>query len=137
MSGYAFRSKKDIGRIRSSVKATENAVRRRGSTALDSRSPYAPGPSRTVAIFRCGTEGCLQYKLVDQAELYTGNMSTLFNSISGWIDVDDACGADGGNTFQSTSLTAAMAEDDVVVLSTDNNRVYQRDDADGMFYEIP
>lgn len=137
MSGYAFRSKKDIQRIRRSVRAAETAARNRGALALDKVAPNAPGPSRTVVLFRCGTEGCLQYKLVDQSEVYTSNMSALFNTVAGWDDVDDACGADGGSTFQQASLTAAIAEDDVVVLSSDDNRVYQRDDVDGAFYEVP
>lgn len=100
--------------------------------------PASGEGDKNVVIFRCGPSGCLQYRIVNQSQVSAGNMDTLFNSLTGWNDVDDACaGGEAGDTFQANALTAAFESPDVVVLATDNNRVYQVSASDGLFYEIP
>ena len=137
MSGIVFRSKRDIRRIRQSVKTTERAGRQRGSQPRKRNTPDLPGTTGKVALFRCGPNGCLQYRLVNLDQVTAGNAPTLFNSVTGWSDVDDACsGDDGGSTFNTATLTQSLETNDVAVLSSDDDRMYQQD-ADGSFYEIP
>lgn len=138
MTGYAFRKKSDVKRISRAVKANERAGRTKGS--VNRRQVFGSGGSADgqVVLFRCGATGCLEYKLVSQSDVVASNMSSLFNSVSGWLSVDDSCAGDeSGDTFQSNSLTAEFGTSDVVVVSTDDNSVYQRSTTDDLFYEIP